>query len=457
MIDTYEINDSFSQAYGPLLPAERYLSFIPYAGDRDFYFFTTGLPTSASIKLTSPQGINYDLKVMDANQQTLATSTLEQEVDSLGIANLQPGTYYLEILTNDNFFELPYTLELDYEGSLAGQVPVSYDDGEPSGGQYSEVAGEVLGSNLRAPSYPMKLDEVSFFITSTDGAGTGGDGSFYVWVADYYGTKTDPFKVTPPGQSATTEAAGGWFTVDCADKDITLETDFFVGIGYDGVNTPVLGTDAVDNGRTFLWDDSTDTWQALPLTAFVRAKVEYLESPHQVAFTLPDTMHGLPGTSMEVPLLLSNMATSQIDSLELTLTYDPAILHLDSVSFGTTIGADWIVSELDTTLTGRVNIAARAGTPLTNDETLLNLHLMIQSGAIPGRLNRNLPGTRCCQWRSDSVFEPKWEGIRWFCQRRCMTGCQFRPVNSPCIRTIQIPLTPAQPCNTMCRSPLMSA
>ena len=338
VIDTYEINDSFSQAYGPLLPAERYLSYIPYAGDRDFYFFTTGLTTSASIKLTSPKGINFDLKVMDANQQTLASSTLDQEVDSLGIANLQPGTYYLEILTNDNFFELPYTLELAYEGSLAGQVPISYDDSEPSGGQYSEVAGEVLGSNLRAPSYPMKLDEVSFFVNAIDGAGTGGDGSFYVWVADYYGTKTEPFKVTPPGQlTTTTEATGGWFTVDCADKDITLEADFFVGIGYDGVNTPVLGTDAVDNGRTFLWDDSTDTWQPLPLTAFIRARVRYLESPHQVAFTLPETIYGLPGTSMDVPLLLSNMATSQIDSLELTLTYDPAILHLDSLAFDNTL------------------------------------------------------------------------------------------------------------------------
>ncbi|MGB2959741.1 MAG: hypothetical protein WBD30_12720, partial [Bacteroidota bacterium] len=58
VIDTYEVNDSFTQAFGPLLPEELYLSYIPYAGDEDFYFFTTGLSTNASVKLTSPKGIN---------------------------------------------------------------------------------------------------------------------------------------------------------------------------------------------------------------------------------------------------------------------------------------------------------------------------------------------------------------------------------------------------------------
>ncbi len=382
VIDTYEINDSFTQAYGPLLPEESYLSYIPYAGDNDFYFFTTGRTTSASIKLTSPQGINFDLKVMDANQQPIDSSNLDQEVDSVVIANLQPGTYYLEIITNNNFFEQPYTLELAYEGSGMGQIPLSFDDGEPSGGYYSDVAGQVFGSDFRAPTYPMKLEEVSFFINSTDGAGSGGDGSFYVWLADYYGTKTDPFKVTPSGTRATTAAgAGSWFAVDLSEKEIALEADFFVGIGYDGVNTPVLGKDSADDGRTFLWDDSTETWQALPLTAFIRAKVSCLESPHQVAFTLPEAVYGLPGTSLSVPLRLSNMADSDIDSLELTVSYDPTLLHLNSISFENTIGADWLIGELDTTLTGRVNIAAKAGTPLTADETLLNLYLTIEPDA----------------------------------------------------------------------------
>ena len=44
----------------------------------------------------------------------------------------------------------------------------------------------------------------------------------------------------------------------------------------------------------------------------------------------------------------------------------------------TRFGADWIVSEVDTGLSGRVNIAATAGTPLTQDERLLNLHFAIQ-------------------------------------------------------------------------------
>jgi hypothetical protein len=385
VIDTYEVNDSFTQAFGPLLPDELYLSYIPYAGDEDFYFFTTGVQTDASVKLTSPQGINYDLRVTDANHQAIDSSKLDQEVDSVAIANLQAGTYYVEIVTNDNFFEQPYTLELAYEGSRMGEIPLSLDDGEPAGGRYSDAAGEVLGANFRAPTYPMKLEEVSFFLNSIDGAGTGGDGSFYVWLADYYGTKTDPFKVTPSGMHAPDAAgAGSWFAVDLSDKDIPLEADFFVGVGYDGVNTPVLGIDSTDDSRTFLWDDSTGTWEALPLTAFIRAKASYLESPHQVAFRLPEEVYGLPGGSLSVALTLSNMADSDIDSLELTVSYDPTVLRLAGVSFENTMGADWIIGELDTTLTGRVNIAARAGTPLTEDETLLNMSLVIEPDATVG-------------------------------------------------------------------------
>jgi hypothetical protein len=380
VIDTYEVNDTFTQAFGPLLPDELYHSYIPYAGDKDFYFFTTGRTTSASIRLTSPQGINFDLKVMDANQQTIGSSTLDQEVDSVFIASIQPGAYYLEIVTNDNFFEQPYTLELAYEGNGIGQVPLSVDDGTPAGGRYSDVAGEVLGATFRAPTYPMKLDEVSFFLTSTDGGGTGGDGSFYVWLGDYYGTLVDPFKVTPTGAAAT----ASWFAVDLSDRGIALPTDFFVGIGYDGTNTPVLGVDSTDDSRTFLWDDSTGMWEAVPLTAFIRAKVTYIESPHQVAFSLPERVYGLPGGSISVPLSLSNMDSTDIDSLEMTLSYDHTILRLDAVSFQNTLGADWLIGELDTSLTGQLTIFARAGTSLTKDETLMNLALDVASDAAVG-------------------------------------------------------------------------
>ena len=383
--DTYEVNDTFTQAYGPLESDQVYLSYIPYAGDTDFYYFTTGQQTPAFIKLTSPVGINYDLNVLDANQQIIAFSNSSQEVDSLYISNLQPGSYYLEIVTNDNFFEYPYKLELDYNGSGIGQVPLSFDDGLPDGGQYADEAGEVIGSNFRAPTYPMKLDEISFFINSTDGANSGGDGSFYVWLADYYGTKTDPFKVTPSGVYTNSSAmAGGWFTVDLSDKDINLQTDFFIGMGYDGENTPVLGMDNFDDGRTFQYDDSTQSWQAVPGTAFIRAKVSYLESPHTASFLMPEVLYGLPGQAVSVPLNVSNLNGSTVDSLQVDLTYDVSILELDFISFGNSISSDWTITGLDTSLTGRISISTNSGTPITTDETLLSANFQVKSNAVLG-------------------------------------------------------------------------
>jgi hypothetical protein len=385
IIDTYEVNDTFTQAYGPLLSNQKYLSYIPYAGDTDFYYFSTGLHTSVSVKLTSPIGINYDLNVLDGNQQIIASSSSIEGIDSLYISNLLPGTFYLEIVTNDNFFEHPYKLELVYDGSGIGQIPLSFDDGQPDGGRYSSDAGEVIGSNFRAPTYPMKLDEVSFFISSTDGANSGGDGSFYLWLADYYGTKIDPFKVTPSGMYINSSAqAGGWFTVDLSDRDINLQSEFFIGIGYDGENTPVLGMDPFDNGQTFHYDDSTQTWQALPNTAFIRAKARYLESPHTVSFLMPETVYGLPGQAISVPLDVSNLNDSTIDSLEMELTFDPSILQFDFISFENTINSDWTINEMDTSLTGRVNIRATGGTPISNDETLLSANFQVKSNAALG-------------------------------------------------------------------------
>lgn len=385
IVDSYEVNNTFSQAYGPLESEEEYISYIPYAGDEDFYFFTTGLQTSVTVKLTSPQGINYDLTVMDANQQIIASSNSTEAVDSLYIASVLPGSYYLQIITNGNFIEFPYKLEVAYNGGHVGQVPLSFDDGSPTEGMYSGDAGEVIGSNFRAPLYPMKLDEVSFYLTSLDGGGTGGDGSFYLWLADFYGTKIEPFKITPSGLRKSNPAqAGGWFTVNLADKDITLQSDFFIGVGYDGENTPALGMDNFDDGRAFHYDDSTQTWQALPKTVFIRAKAGYMQSPHTVDFLMPEEYYVLPGHEFSISVSVADLNESSIDSLEMEISFDPKMLNLSVLDFRDLLHSNWEITKLDTSLSGRINLKTIGASPISEEKRIFVMTFRANSSAALG-------------------------------------------------------------------------
>ena len=106
-------------------------------------------------------------------------------------------------------------------------MQLSSDDGVPDSSLFSAEAGDVIGKQFHAPQYPMHLDEISFYLESVDGAGGGGDGSFYVWLADYFGTIVEPFNVTPQLKLMQKSAqTGGWFKVALKDSSIIVQSDF---------------------------------------------------------------------------------------------------------------------------------------------------------------------------------------------------------------------------------------
>lgn len=403
--DTYEVNDTMTQSFGPLVPETSYHSYIPHPDDKDFYFIAPGKTTSLYATLTVPGGVNYDLIVYDSNGNEVGSSRSASSPEIVTLSNLPSGTYYIEVANNGDFVKVPYKLSVDYEGYQMGSVRLSSDDGDPDSSIYSTDATDVIGVTMNAPEYPMNLKSVSFNIQSNDGAGTGGDGSFYVYLADYFGNMTDPFLVTPTTDQLTKAAQnGGWFDVDLTDKDIALQAEFFVGIGYDGINTPALGIDNTPNGSGYQWQASTNQWAPLDATVFIRAEVTYLDASTLIDVTIADTHAGGPGDLINVPVQITNVPIAGIDTVEIEISYDTDVLKLIDVSRINSLSSDWQIQIMDSLRTGRIIMKMAGGSPIISDGILFDLQFRIQPNAPMGQSsdlnidvislnNGNLPAT----------------------------------------------------------------
>jgi hypothetical protein len=112
--DTYEPNDSFAQAAGPLDLGQAYQSYIWDEGDQDIYFFQIAESQTLRINLTEITAVaDYDLFLYSAAEERLASSerAIDREIIELG---LSPGTYYVVVRSFAGFStDDPYRLQLE--------------------------------------------------------------------------------------------------------------------------------------------------------------------------------------------------------------------------------------------------------------------------------------------------------------------------------------------------------
>lgn len=272
--DTYEPNDYSSQAYGPLTSGTTYQSYLPDSNDIDWYLLNFGITSDISVNLTVPGSADFDLCLVDTNFSILCYSGNLSGIDeSIDTTSVSPGTYYLVVLPYHCFSTQPYTLTATFSGGNMGSVTISYDDGDPYYGGYMTNSGDALCVALTPPTVPMKLERILYYFTHLDGAGWGGDGSFYLYLVDYYGYLIDPFYyglLTPPDI--------GWCYLDVSSHDITVYSDFFAGLIYDGSNTPCVGYDTTFSDRSFMWVANDQEWFELGWTLFIRAVVSYIST-----------------------------------------------------------------------------------------------------------------------------------------------------------------------------------
>jgi hypothetical protein len=207
--DTYEPNDTFSQAYGPLTPGVAYLSYIASMWDNDYYKIS--VPSGCqriNVSLTSiPGGCDYDLDLYNSSGYRVASSYNSGNMDEyISYVPAVSGTYYLRVYPYGSSYSTSDSYQLTF--SLTSN-PVIEEVKPGWGAVGSEVIlrgsgfGSTRGSSyvsfgsVQATDYPSWSDtqvrcrvpsgvsgEVQ--VTVTTGGGTSNGAGFFVSVATFY-------------------------------------------------------------------------------------------------------------------------------------------------------------------------------------------------------------------------------------------------------------------------------
>lgn len=130
--DTYEPNDNFSQAYGPLESYSYYSSYIGSAADVDYYKISIPSSGTISVNLTSLPA-NYDLYLYNASQNQVGSSINSgSSAESINYLAPAEGTYYIKVVgvggaySRDDSYSLHYQFtgpeEIDTEGPITSDL-----------------------------------------------------------------------------------------------------------------------------------------------------------------------------------------------------------------------------------------------------------------------------------------------------------------------------------------------
>ncbi|HID85869.1 MAG TPA: hypothetical protein EYP55_00625 [Anaerolineae bacterium] len=133
--DTFEDNNSFSRAYGPLEDDEGYYSYIWSTTDRDYYWFEIGALDKITVKLSQiPVGTDYDLFLYDANQKELARSEDTDDDEKITYYPSVVGKYYVLVRSQNNTYSRAkrYKLKVSFTPPAPTPTPTATGTATPT-------------------------------------------------------------------------------------------------------------------------------------------------------------------------------------------------------------------------------------------------------------------------------------------------------------------------------------
>jgi len=135
--DTYEPNDSISNAYGLLEYGKEYSSYIRDDEDIDFYEFRADSACNMLIYLGDiPEGADYDLQIFDSRENLIDESTGRQTEEILNLKTHTAGVYYVAVSSKSGYSSAqPYSLTVDCIPLAPGTIAISrvYPNPGPAG------------------------------------------------------------------------------------------------------------------------------------------------------------------------------------------------------------------------------------------------------------------------------------------------------------------------------------
>ena len=94
--DTYEPNDSFAQAHGPLASGTAISSFISSSSDDDYYTFTSTAAGTITVTLGGFPG-DYDVFLYNSSQSEIGRGYTTNNPETISVSNAAAGTYYVRV------------------------------------------------------------------------------------------------------------------------------------------------------------------------------------------------------------------------------------------------------------------------------------------------------------------------------------------------------------------------
>lgn len=120
--DSYEDNNTYRTAYGPLESGKTYEAYCWDEYDADYYYISLNANSTVKAELKNIcADCDYDLFLLDSNLNSLASSGQARGQDeSLAVSNVPPGTYYLLIVPYSFSRQSPYRLTVTYNQAAGG-------------------------------------------------------------------------------------------------------------------------------------------------------------------------------------------------------------------------------------------------------------------------------------------------------------------------------------------------
>src|SRR5574341_193804 len=151
--DSFEPNDNYDSATGPLEAGETVTAYISWDEDVDVYFIAPETTQTISISLTGiPPDTDYDLYLLDSSDVLQASEGTTSE-ESIEFSSPAPGTYWIAVVSySGSSTSSPYQLTVDYDGGgggsaagggTAGTIVVSGQTVDATSG--SPLVGGVFG------------------------------------------------------------------------------------------------------------------------------------------------------------------------------------------------------------------------------------------------------------------------------------------------------------------------
>ncbi len=121
--DSFEDNNTYQTAYGPLESGKVYEAYCWSQGDRDCYYITLSANSTVKAELTGVcADCDYDFYLVDSAEQILAGSENGQGQDESLSVNLPPGTYYFVVHPYVGYSQqVPYRLTVTYNETAGGR------------------------------------------------------------------------------------------------------------------------------------------------------------------------------------------------------------------------------------------------------------------------------------------------------------------------------------------------